>query len=312
MVLDRSYSAALIAVALTVMVSVYAPVRTYGPVYEDQLIPATAGVSWMPRLFTIATLRGQSANVAHLDSVLIHGVNSALIAVILWPFSGVAAALGAILWALHPIQQQAVIYLSARADLLMVTGVLVMVLAASIPGWFGVVGALWGCLIALAAKESGIVAVGLLAVWGIYRGDARRFWPVYALGLVGAIWLAVRFVPNWTTWNAPTQQAYPWFVSTQAAAIWRLLALVVYPKGFTIVHDWELISHTTALIGAVAFALLMAFGWHARRSALGMAALWIGVALLPRLLIPLPQYVSESQIHVALVGPALSLAALKG
>lgn len=239
----------------------------------------------------------------HLSNVIWHAINALLVFSIAWlvlePWGAIAAG---IIFAWHPIQVEAVAYVSARADLVSTCGVLLALLSASRGS---LTGALLGVVFASLAKESAVVAWGLVLLWAAWTPQARflRWWTVITgIGLVLGAGLVLQEIywARLVTLNLT-------LAGTQLAVIGRLLLLLPVPYGFTLDHDWASLTWLApfalvAALGLTAWALTL--GWAAR-SWLALAWLWTLVALCPRLILPLPEGLHERHMYPVLIGWAL-------
>lgn len=285
---------------------VYAPAVGMGYALEDvppePIVWANYLAVPVPRMLTGLTLAiAPDVHVQHAISLAVHVVNTVLIWVLLGAVGVTAQIVGAGLWALAPIQSESVLYLAARADLLLVTCALAACLSRR-GAWF------W-CLCAVLVKETGIVVPGLvlLARWGQGRPLP---WRLMIGGLLVSGALAWRFLPRLYTWAHPSSESPLWYAAIQVAAVGRLLLLTVWPVGLTVDHDWDAISHLTAaccvsgLVGLVTWARLTR-SWR-----LGFALAWVIVALAPRFFVPQAEWVAEHHLPIALVGPVWAFSTL--
>lgn len=326
----------------------YLPVTTAGFVYEDRNLLAevdpvyeempwgpwegwagvSAQITFKPRALANFTMHAQGwhaddAPAFHVVNLAVHELNGVLLWVLLLPL-GAAPALGAAaVYLLHPIQSETVSYVSSRPDLLYATAVLVMLLATRIDGWRGVLLVTLCGGLALLAKESAVVVVGLLSVWLWYqRTWSARWWVPLGLWSAGGLLFAYRLfhigasagAPPWSAmqqYTSPASHGAAMFLGTQAAALWRLLALVIIPSGFSIDHDFDLIPPALAAAALMALAGVLAVAWRVRRSApaITFAVVWVLVALSLRFVVPLPDYLGEHHTHVPFIGLWIALAA---
>lgn len=146
-----------------------------------------------------AMVHGLSASWMHGENIALHMLNTVLVWRLLthWSGRGVGAALAAALFAVHPLQAEAVVWLSARKDILMTGFALASLLLferhlarASRPAFIGSVGLL---LLALLSKPSAVLLPVVMALrmamvnGGGWRGVAR-LWPFAGVaGTMGAV-----------------------------------------------------------------------------------------------------------------------------
>lgn len=300
-------SAALL-IALTAVV--YLPTLSYGFVYEDVndlerlLQPELALLDTNPaRMVTVFSL-WLSAWISpgapfgyHLVSVLVHLVNVWLVFLLarrVLPDWGAVVTMG--LFALHPIQVEAVAYVANRADLMSTCGVLLALLAAS--SGFAL---LSGLAVALAclAKETAIVAWALVPLWAVVtsaRFPVRAWLITLGVGLplaIDAYGLTVtEFFPSVSVEH----------IARTSASLWRLLLLLPIPLGQSIDHDWwafgdvTLIVAPLALVSVTLFAIVALIeGWQARW--LAFAWLVTILALAPRFVLPVIEGLHEHHLY---------------
>jgi Tfp pilus assembly protein PilF len=144
-------------------------------------------------------LAGRSPSVAHAVNGVLHLVNTALLMVAAQRagLTPAVALAGAAIFALHPIQTEAVAYVSGRTDLLMTAGALLSVIAllgsGSAAALRGVVAAAAGAL-AMLAKETGFALVVLSPYVAFRRAGTwrERAWLAAPLILVATILLTLR------------------------------------------------------------------------------------------------------------------------
>ena len=302
------------AALLIVMLFVFAPAIGYGFVFEDTkdarltLDPAFTGhqIYMQPyRALTYAsrwidmTLFGIQPWGFHLGSIAWHAVNVWLVFALAWlvlPPWGAIAAAGIFAW--HPIQVEAVAYVSARADLVATCGVLLALLAASLGSVAGaVVGVVFACL----GKEASIVAWALVPLWAAWT---RAPFPLKRWCAVGGVLGGIAYAAILRDITEFSIQPSMALAGEQLAVIFRLLALVAVPWGFTIDHDWASIAWFSpgALVGALGLTFwAVTEGW-AHRHWLALAWLWTLIALSPRLVVPLYEGLHEHHVYPVLFG----------
>lgn len=299
---------------LSVTLALFAPAIGFGPAYEDARDPRVTldpGAVWhqiesqpfrtmthLTRALEFVAFGGQWWGF-HLGSILIHLVNVALVLAIGWlllPPWGAVLAAGVFAW--HPIQVEAVVYVSARPDLVCTVGILLAVLSTSLGSLAGVVvGVLFACL----SKEAAVVAWALVPLWAAWT-RAPFAWLTWA-AISGAGFLAGGvFLVLWIRdWHMTLDSV---LIGQQLAAIWRLVALVLVPWGFSVDHDWASIAWLGpgALLASIAVTLwALLEGWK-RQSWFAFAWLWTLIALSPRLVVPLYEGLHEHHFYVVLVG----------
>lgn len=211
----------------------------------------TRWISWLTFYWNYR-LAGRNAFWYHLVNLLLHLTNVGLVYGLarrasehqLFPRAAPAAALAAAVFALHPLQTEAVNYIYQRTALL-----------AALFGFLALhfffrflKGDRWALAVsvislalAVLSKESAVGFVAVLAMaWAFTRRDTR-FHP-YAIAAAAAAFLAV------VAW-ALQSHIYLW---TQTLVFWRYVKLCIVPVGLNIDHD---VRWAGGLTLAVALAL---------------------------------------------------------
>jgi protein O-mannosyl-transferase len=216
------------------------------------------------------------------------------------------AFLTALLWAIHPLQTETVVYTTQRTEL-MVGLFYFAVLYAALRYWSLTVGTkrkLWlalavaSCLAGAACKEIMVTAPVLILLFertfiaGSIRNAWRRSWPLYS-GLF-ASWVLLLCL----NYNGPRSDtagfhtglaAYIWWY-TQSKFLWTYFKLVVWPWPLSIhyampylnsfAEAWPWLFMTGILIAVITVLLL-------RRRAAGYVGTWVLIILSPTLIVPI-------------------------
>jgi hypothetical protein len=275
--------------------------------------------------YTLSWIADPSPFGFHLVNVVLHLANT-LLAYRLCLALGVArpaALLAALLFGLHPIQTEAVTYVSGRSVSLMacayVASVLAYVRGGEGDGRRRVLSvALFG--LALAAKE---VAVTLPLVLALYEaatgpvGGWRRAWTrlrPHCLLLGLAFLLAGTSARYRELLGVSLGLRGPLAnLATQLDALGYLASRLVYPAGLCIDPALPAPSSLSAARTLTALAVLAIVGVASTRlrrgSPAALAALWFFVLLLPtNSVLPRLDVVNERQVYLAALGPFVLLA----
>jgi tetratricopeptide (TPR) repeat protein len=244
---------------------------------------AAAGASgyWRPAAvlsYWLNARLGTGSSVLHAGNVALHalvvGLLGLLLARALGPGGAVAGALGALLWALHPEQVEAVAWISCRYELLAALAAVAWLLVPKRPGARSAALAGGVFLAGLLSKESfvGMAAVVLADDWAARRPwrDCWRRWV--AVGAAIGAWAIGRHVLG--------IRGIAGDAATLVAAPGRLLAAVavyavraVAPLPLSIHHPFEPGAGLVAA-GAAVCAALGALVWR-RRDLAPAAALFV-------------------------------------
>jgi len=277
----------------------------------------------------------------HLTSILLHAAVTVLVWLVargvlaarpggepLW--SGLAAFLAALLFAVEPVVTEAVCEPTYREDLLAALfslGALALAIYRE-PGrrgsdlWRGTACAL-ACLLAVGSKESGIAAPFFLATyWALFRrGERDRFWAIAIGGgiVLSGLFLAARFLlePSPSV-IFETKPHYP--AETFAATMLiqpRIFALylqdLIWPPALCADYGLYSVRFLPLWLSLVLLVLFVAgMGWAAWRDRRVLPGL--AVMLLPLLpvsnLIPIYRAAADRYLYLPLAGAALVLACL--
>lgn len=229
------------------------------------------------------------------------------------------AALAAGLYLVHPLNTEAVAYVAQRTELIAALGTVGCVWALTAPTLHArhlLVGA--GCaVVAVGGKEVGIMALPLAGLTRWWMGSWRWSWRtglvlgaggVLIFGLTAGI-LWARILGN--EYLTVTERGPFQYLALQSTALWAYLRLVLVPVGQTVDHDIERVWRGFQMVAIAATAGLGVFAVVHRRRwpllTLGLA--WMLVALLPRFVIRIPEYLREAQIGTPFLGLWITIAA---
>lgn len=227
-----------------------------------------------------------------------------------------APLLAAAIFALHPVNSEAVSYICGRSSSLSTLLLLAAILAferqhdGGSPLW-----SLLLCAMAVAVKESLLLFPLTLLLWGRIRGTSWRQllrvqWPFWLLGLSLTIWMLS--VPNYVAAaeHAASGRSMLGNLALQLQAMLYLLGQWCWPLALNI--DPDLRGLATASPIYLSMLLAAAFlcwrHWH-RRPWWGFALLWLLLhQLLLYLQLPRIDIANERQLYLAAWPMALALA----
>lgn len=272
----------------------------------------------------------------HLTNVLLHLATTLAVFLLLRQFcgEGILALYGALVFALHPVQTEAVNVISYREDLL-ATGLCVLAMLSYVllrKGMrmrFPLAAVPILCyLAAVFAKESAVVLPVLIALLeiGPFRKQLDlppltirwRFWIAFAFASALLFYAIIRFlvmVPY-----QPTRYAY--FGGSFAFAAmnfprfflfyWSLLLVPLRLCADYAFQPLMRLSHPVLLLGmawALVYLALIVFLIRRKLALQALALLWVIVAILPvAQLLPFANPVAERYLYFPMVGFALLLA----
>lgn len=311
----------LLVCALVLMVAAYARVLHAPFVYEDAMtVKPVSSLTWQDpqgwfqtgRAVTRLSLDanyltdGLNPRGYHAVNVIVHGLNGVLvyrIGAALMP--GPAAAFAAGLFLLHPIQTEAVSYVSGRSELLALCFMLAALWCVLGPlTKLRGVGFLLCAVAAMASKETG-AAVVLLAPLLAWVTKQDREW--YALiALLPVVGLLHAYEALWGNSYAFLNHAGGFgYLAYQCAALWKMVSLVLVPVGFTIDHDvqgWSRLVALVALAGVGAWLLAVVAALVARARVIALCLAWPLIVLAPRFFVRIIETLNEHQTYSAFIG----------
>lgn len=262
---------------------------------------------WNYRLF------GDSPWSYHALSQILHLVGVGLL--YLWirreAFDRAAALFASAVFALHPLQTQAINYVWSRSVLLMFCFGMASLLLVRRP-WLSLL-----CFqLAIWSRADGLVfLVPLLAANGFVGRSGKRFSRGYtgfapivlAVVNLGAFALFMaRAKPVEIGWTHPHVFGYWW---SQTIAFWKYVALMFWPARLSIDHDFSLSALWSPLGALCAWLVLAYVVWKGRAGHpwIVRGFVWICLALAPAALLPNSDPFNESRAYPALAGFALVL-----
>lgn len=275
----------------------------------------------------------------HLTSNLVHALNAALLFLLILRlaeaggigrsglFPWIAAA-GALLFAWHPVNVEAVAEVSCREDLLATFFLLAGLLLADAFAQAGgrkAVGLAIGCVAALflacGAKETGLAGPFLLGLYGVlYRRKqpARRWVILIAASFAATMgFIAARFY-----FQPPVSQIFltsPGYIGGSLAKVFEiqprvwvfLLKSIFWPFGLSADYmpaDVAWLTLPAALVVLAVFLFLQfLLGWKCRTALFGAAVFWLGLAPVSNFL-PIYRPLADRFLYLPMAGLALALA----
>jgi tetratricopeptide (TPR) repeat protein len=261
-------------------------------------------------------LWGLSPAGHHLQSLVWHlAAATALWRLLRQLVPPVAALLGMALFALHPIQVEAVAWVSARNDPMaaaLLLGALAVLLPASVSRRKCALGG-GLCLAALLSKESAVLAPVFLLLLDFARwrkpGERERY---LALGVALAAWILLRTWAGVGAAAVPDGEDLAQLVRSMPTLVGGGVSLLAWPSPLStgrflpyldvplesLVLGWSLV-----LVGA-------AFAWRRGGALAGAGLAMAALVLAPSLLAMASKYqVGERYLYLSMAGLALGLAA---
>ncbi|MEW5736838.1 MAG: tetratricopeptide repeat protein [Thermodesulfobacteriota bacterium] len=234
------------------------------------------------------------------------------------------AFFSALLWGLHPLDTQAVTYISQRFESLAAMLVLAALYCA-IRSWEGTRAGWWGAgsalamLLAVGTKETAAVGPGMVYLFeavlvrGSFREAARRSWKLYAGFLPALAWLGYLAGLGGTAQTIDFTKFTPWeYLITETRVISHYLRLAVFPYPLVMDYAWpkETLAGVWPFALALAALLAAAMGGVAGKSPAALCgALFFLALLVSSSVFPLMDAAFEYRMYLPLV-PLCVLAVL--
>lgn len=329
--MHRAHRLALIGLLLIATVWVYRSTLTADFVYEDPRSvvhqPVVNGQApWSPFVLRSVSNLTYRANYLlggvnpagyHLVNVLIHCLNGLILfatarRIVAEDFA--FASMG--LFLLHPMNSQAVSYVSGRTELVACSFVLLaLYFTLGLWRWWTPI-AVGACgVLAMASKEAAVAVVALVpwALICVKPGAIPRRVIAAALVLMLASVGALVYLLGFVSPHAiGSERGGLGFLAIQSWALWRYLALVIWPVGFSLDHDVEIIPHAhgyLALLGVIGCgfaAWRLRLRWPFAAFSVG----WVVLAVAPRFAIRIPEFFNEHHTYTPFLGVWIGLPVL--
>ncbi|SNB46649.1 tetratricopeptide repeat protein [Geobacter sp. DSM 9736] len=259
----------------------------------------------------------------HLVNVLLHLGATLIVFFIarrLWQNTG-AATLGALLFGVHPVQAEAVSWITARGDIIcamFMLGAFRAYLAyAEKRSTIALGGSLLLCFAALLTKEMGITLPLLVFLYAFFVLKERggRLLPLLLYVLPVGIYMALRF--SFLTELSSGAVPPAWRVYTSAGLVARYMANVLLPFDLRVFYDLPVQKIAGSMSVLVPMAVVAAavaavgFAWHRRpRAAFGLV--WFLLVLLPvsgLIAIIQPAPMADRYLYLPMAGIAFAVTA---
>lgn len=227
-------------------------------------------------------LWGMSPFTYHLVNLIIHSVNTALVFLVLrrllawagWPRQRTLAAsiVGALVFAIHPLQTESVSYVAGRSEslaslFLLLAYVLFLYRRSESISWLeaALVLVLFG--LGVKTKENAVSLAAILVLTDLFwpvpfsATGLRRNWRLYCLMIPGAAAAAVAVFRMLATSQTAgfSVATFKWYqyAFTEARAIFTYIGMAILPVGQSLDHDFAA-SHTILEHGAIYYLILLA------------------------------------------------------
>ncbi|MBL4882995.1 MAG: hypothetical protein JKY95_00485 [Planctomycetaceae bacterium] len=197
----------------------------------------------------------------HLTNILLHAVNAILVFVLLKQITQrhTIALFAACLFAIHPVQVESVVWISARKGLLSASFILLSLLY-----WLreerGSRDELWGTfwfVLALLSKAVGIIVPGIVLVYDLFVrkktvADAlsRQF-----VGILLAIWLVLTTAGSQQIIGGGIRHHFALnkleMLSVDAVLLWKYIAQLLWPAQLSVMYDPPIYGITMVIVVSI-------------------------------------------------------------
>lgn len=253
----------------------------------------------------------------HLTNILLHAIVSGLVFMIVKRMIHlpVSALFGGLVYALHPVHAEAVVYVSARNELLcalFMTASFCLYLKwrdNMIPSRLMMLQVLF--FPALLSKEMAVTMPLLIGCYEITVGEYRlkqAFLRAFPFVVTVVLYLFLRsMVLDVTSWDAPPM---PVRTLTGITLMFSYLRLLIFPLSLKTLYDiplqWELLQAEILLVLFVILTpVILAIYLYRRNKVLCFGISWIYLALIPASGLPtliMPAYMAERYLYIPSIG----------
>src|ERR1041385_8545725 len=280
-------------------------------------------------------LDGENVFGYHVVNLLLHIINGLLVFAIarriylklaLSSDASTYAMMAAGFFLVHPIQTEAVTYITERSELLSklvyLSGLLFfMALPENKIGFLASLPVLFSLLLGIGFKETAVTLPATIVLYDyifIAKSQLRKLlhrWRFY-VGLVvfigaGAYGLwDILLRPVLAVGNPGTLQ--PWyFFLTELRVVARYLRLIAFPLGQNLDYDFPpalSITQPAVLLSALLIVALLALAWCWRRQRpiYAFSIFWFFITLAPlSTVVPIPDVIAEHRLYLPMVGVSL-------
>lgn len=305
--LPGGHAAVLLGVAIVVVAAVvpYLGTLAAGFVFDDHILivknPALRSPAEVPGFFTRGTwpsigiardtatyrplvlltffavyhVAGPQPFVFHAVNVALHALNAVLVLLLLRRVGardGVAALMGALVFAVHPVHVESVAWISGLTDVLMTTFVLLTLRLYAHPSRAAYAAALGSAALALFAKEPAVVIPVLVLAHDALLLRRVRWARVLGLVALVAIYLGLRRTVLGATVNAPHLSFDAMLRAIDYMLGYVNLVLAPVAEGLYLAPPARVVGVLGATVAVIIAAGVAVWAWRDRVVAFGVVA----------------------------------------
>jgi len=283
-----------------------------------------------------AKISGLNPKSFHLTNILIHLLNGLLVWRILdhllrrfgedRPGNRMAALAGAGLYLLHPLQTEAVAYISSRSEVLcafFAYAALQVFLDTNPAGetsWTRSLAATLLLALSALSKEPGVAMAGVFVALDLFSESPLtlkpllRRWRLYVPMLAAASFVGFRLyalLSREGTAGATAKHKPIDYLLTQFTVFWNYVRLILFPVGQNLDHDYPVVRapgtiFTWAGFVAIAAALVLLWKWRARYPLAFLGAVFLLILLAPTSsVVPIDDAMAERRLYLGFPGVAM-------
>lgn len=251
----------------------------------------------------------------HLTNLLIHALNSILVFVLLKQITQrhTVALFAACLFAVHPVQVESVVWISARKGLLSASFILLSLLY-----WLRTERSsrdeLWGTLwyvLALLSKAVGVIVPGIVFVydWLVRKKTIKEALSRQFVGILLAIWFVLTTASSQKIVGGGIRHHFSLnkleMLAVDAVLLWKYIAQLLWPAQLSILYDPPIDGIAMAILASIiawAIAGYLLWNYRHRKPLFVFAAACFFAPLVPVLnLFPITTIMNDRYLYLACI-----------
>jgi tetratricopeptide (TPR) repeat protein len=280
-------------------------------------------------------LGGENVFGYHVINLLLHLINGLLVFAIAKRIfqslelsdASMYALLASAFFVVHPIQTEAVTYITERSELLSklvyLCGLLFfMALPEKKIGFFASMPVFFCLVLGLGFKETAITLPASIVLYDyifISKAKIRNMLPRWRFYAGLSLWLGAGVYAFWNAlWRPLLEVGNPgtlrrwYFFITELRVIARYLRLIVFPSGQNLDYDFPpalSIREPGVLLSILLIIglLVLAWLWRRKKPVYAFSIFWFFITIAPlSSIVPIPDVIAEHRLYLPLAGVCLS------